>query len=198
MNLTMTPEQLHILDEKFAQLKDNRSFEQYMADVIEHTKKQKPLCEGFIVTLAINGVEVNKLKDTSCENNSDMDFHFDVALVTTEPDYEACIEGVSTSMEFKGTNKNITHILIKKYDVDKYAEKERCIIIHVVDTDGTHPKFTILTPQEVQRWQVAEDDVYFGKKLVYIDVVTNHKYFTMKILNSELKDFIKSKVNRGA
>lgn len=191
---TLTPEQLMRLDEKFALLKDNRSFEQYMFDVIENGKKQKSLCEWFIVTLAINGIETKSLRDTSCENSSEQDFHFDVDMVTAEPDYEVEIEGVGTSLEFKGTNKEITHLMIKKYDIDKYALKKSCLIVHAINTDGTHPSFTILTPQEVQKWQVAVDDNYFGRKEIYIDACTNHKYFKMKILDNDLKSYIKTKL----
>jgi hypothetical protein len=191
---TLTPEQLMRLDEKFSLLKDNRSFEQYMFDVIENGKKQKSLCDGFIVTLAINDIETKSLRDTSCENSSDMDFHFDVDMVTAEPDYEVDIMGVVTSLEFKGTNKEITHLMIKKYDIDKYALKKSCLIVHVINSDGTHPSFTLLTPQEVQQWQVAVDENYFGRKEIYIDACSNHKYFTMKILDNDLKNYIRNKL----
>lgn len=191
---TLTPEQLMVLDERFSALKDNRGFEQYMFDVIENGKKQKDLCDWFVVTCIINGVKVDSLRDTSCENSSDFDFHFDVDKVTVEPDYEVVLEDVKTSLEFKGTNKSITHLMIKKYDIDKYALKDKCLIVHVIDTDGTHPSFTILTPQEVQKWQSSIDDNYFGRKEIYTDAVSNHKYFKMKILNNELKDFIKNKL----
>lgn len=188
-------EQTKLVEERntdFDHLRDVRTFDKYRNDVIQWTREEVESAKKFIETCKINMIPAFIWQDTSCESSAIGDFHYDAKKVHTAPDYRIGLFNNCRYLEVKHTPKNVSRIMVKKYDVDKYLQHRHVLILHIINHGTSSEQFTILTPEEIVKWPCEKNDKFGGKEL-YVNPIKNFPYFRFKNPNNELKDYLHNK-----
>ena len=194
----MTDKQTKLGEERntdFDYLKDVRTFDQYQRDVIHWTKIESDSAKKFIETCKQNGISAIIAGDTSCESTSPACFHYDVKKVHTAPDYMIGLFGLYRYLEVKHTPKNVSRIMIKKYDVDKYLQRRNVLLLHVINQGNGSEQFTVLIPEEIVKWPCEVNEKFGGKEL-YVKPIKDYPYYKFGLIHNDLKAYLQGKITR--